>query len=362
MATNLTSSNVAGGDDALATQYNNLRKDVIQNAGDYETSAGSANAYTLSIDSAITSYAAGQVFKFNANFANTGSATLNVNTIGAKTLKKHHDVNLEAGDIESGQLVVVMYDGTNMQVLSQLGTYISTADKTTLTDGTTSDADALHTHEDLQLFQGVGGALIGKKYHHTTMPMLTGLWGGVFQRTSAGYPKLYGTHALLAPETPATQTAGLIASNSYTDDMTGADVIVEWDMKVNGSVATESGYGLGDSQSTFTDYDHAGEKGINFSVDSSGNLYAHTSGGGGGTDHTETSISGVALTNKNRFRIEFTQGTDAKFYVNGILKATVTTTLPTSAPLLFGVFRGTSGASTTGHVEYVSDVRYAIEE
>ena len=56
MATNLDSAVVAGGDDALATQYNNLRKDVLQNAGDYENAGGTGDIITLSVDAQITAY------------------------------------------------------------------------------------------------------------------------------------------------------------------------------------------------------------------------------------------------------------------------------------------------------------------
>lgn len=124
-----TSSTVAGGDDALATQYNNLRKDSIENAGDYGTTTGSANAYLLSVDAAITAYAEKQVFKFKANFANTGAATLNVNSIGAVTIKKSGDVDLAAGDIQSGDVCVVVYDGTNMQLItSGIDVFTTTGD------------------------------------------------------------------------------------------------------------------------------------------------------------------------------------------------------------------------------------------
>lgn len=122
MATNFDSVAVVAGQDATAVQYNNLRKDVIQNAGDYEDSGGAASAYTLAIDAAITAYAAGQVFKFKANHANTGAATLNVNGIGAKTIKKNRGADdLIEGDIISGQIAIVIYDGTNLQLLSPSG-------------------------------------------------------------------------------------------------------------------------------------------------------------------------------------------------------------------------------------------------
>lgn len=89
-------------------------------------SGGSANAYTLTVAPAITAYSAGQVFGFIANFANTGSATLNVSGLGAKTIKKHDGAtNLVSGDIANGQAVTVMYDGTNMVMQSPVANNVS---------------------------------------------------------------------------------------------------------------------------------------------------------------------------------------------------------------------------------------------
>ena len=135
MATNFTSTTVASGDPALASDYNEIRKDVLQNAGDYATSGGSANAYTLAIDAQISAYAAGQVFKFKANFPNTAAATLNVNGIGAKTIKKNVSVDLAAGDIQTDQIVTVIYDGTNLQLMGGGGNNGSSLDFGTGADG-----------------------------------------------------------------------------------------------------------------------------------------------------------------------------------------------------------------------------------
>lgn len=84
------------------------------------TTGGTATAYTLAADRTIASYAAGQVFCFYVNAANTGSATLNVDSVGAKTIKKHHDVNLAPGDLETDQICVVAYKATEdvFQLLS----------------------------------------------------------------------------------------------------------------------------------------------------------------------------------------------------------------------------------------------------
>lgn len=87
------------------------------------TSTGAGNAYAVAspAGNTITAYAAGNIFCFKADKTNTASATLNVDGLGAKTLKKYGDTNLAANDIETGDLVFCQYDGTNFQVLSALG-------------------------------------------------------------------------------------------------------------------------------------------------------------------------------------------------------------------------------------------------
>jgi hypothetical protein len=81
---------------------------------------GSGNAYVLAAARTIASYAQGQVFMFEANHANTGASTLNVDSVGAKAIVKHNDTALAAGDLEAGQIVFVAYEATadNFQMLS----------------------------------------------------------------------------------------------------------------------------------------------------------------------------------------------------------------------------------------------------
>ncbi len=78
-------------------------------------STGSANAYAIGYASAPAAYVNGQQFAFIASFANTGSATANINALGAKTIQKQivsGMANLAAGDIQSGQHVVLEYDSS----------------------------------------------------------------------------------------------------------------------------------------------------------------------------------------------------------------------------------------------------------
>jgi hypothetical protein len=87
----------------------------------YVVSSGSANAYVVATP-ALAAYAAGNIVRFKANFTNTGAATINVNSLGAKSIKKLDGATaLAANDIISGQIVEVEYDGTNFQMLSPPG-------------------------------------------------------------------------------------------------------------------------------------------------------------------------------------------------------------------------------------------------
>ncbi len=81
-------------------------------------------------DQTLSTYYDGLEIVFDANFTNTGSATLNVDAVAAATIKKHHDQDLEAGDIEAGQKVAVIYDGTNWQLMSPLGNASASTDLT----------------------------------------------------------------------------------------------------------------------------------------------------------------------------------------------------------------------------------------
>lgn len=86
--------------------------------------AGSNDTYACSPTPALGSYITGQVVYFKAATANTGAATVNFNALGAKTIKKVAGgitTDLATNDIRAGQWVAVVYDGTNMQMLSASG-------------------------------------------------------------------------------------------------------------------------------------------------------------------------------------------------------------------------------------------------
>jgi hypothetical protein len=116
----LTAEQLKDIQDSLATA---AQISQIQNqSAIYGSDTGSVNAYAMTLSPAPTAYQAGQCFAFKAANTNTGSATINVNGLGTKTLYKlWGSTTLWAWDILSGQIVNIEYDGTNFQVTSPLG-------------------------------------------------------------------------------------------------------------------------------------------------------------------------------------------------------------------------------------------------
>lgn len=84
----------------------------------YGSVGGTGDAITLTLSPSPSAYAAGQKFTFVASAANTGAATINVNSLGAKAIKRNVSTALNAGDIPNGGVVILEYDGTNFQLLN----------------------------------------------------------------------------------------------------------------------------------------------------------------------------------------------------------------------------------------------------
>jgi hypothetical protein len=65
-----------------------------------------------------TAYAYGRMYVFKAPHTNTGPATLNINLLGSRPITRAGAVALVAGDIVVEQMVIVVFDGTNFQMLN----------------------------------------------------------------------------------------------------------------------------------------------------------------------------------------------------------------------------------------------------
>lgn len=99
-----------------------------QGSETYAVDAVGSDAYAITLVPPITAYQDGMVLRFKAGTTNTGASTLNVNSIGAKTIKKLYNVTLSDGDITAGQQIVVTYDASNdcFQLQSPISTSYNT--------------------------------------------------------------------------------------------------------------------------------------------------------------------------------------------------------------------------------------------
>lgn len=79
----------------------------------YKATGGSANTYTAALSPAISSYAEGFAIAVKIHATNTGASTLNVNSRGAKTIKKTDGSDVEAGDLLKDSVYTLRYNGTN---------------------------------------------------------------------------------------------------------------------------------------------------------------------------------------------------------------------------------------------------------
>ena len=82
-----------------------------------KATTGSANAYVLTTTLSLAAYVTGQSFLIIPNFTNSGAATINVDTLGAKNIKKNGATALVSGDLVSGTIYRIAYDGTQFQVV-----------------------------------------------------------------------------------------------------------------------------------------------------------------------------------------------------------------------------------------------------
>ena len=85
----------------------------------YAASAAGSDTYAVTLSPVPAAYVTGMAVRFKADVRNTGACTLNVNGLGAVTIKKDTNQDLSDNDIKASQIIEVVYDGANFQLVSQ---------------------------------------------------------------------------------------------------------------------------------------------------------------------------------------------------------------------------------------------------
>jgi hypothetical protein len=161
---------VTNGDGVSGNPTLTLVEGVINLSGRYGADAGSNDTYVASMTRADASYITGGYYALKANTVNTGAATVNYNSLGAKTIKKWESgskVDLDDGDICANQVVIFLYDGTDMVLQSTLcnpatgsGTPGGSTTQVQYNDGGVFGGDAGMTYDDANNILTVTGGVV----------------------------------------------------------------------------------------------------------------------------------------------------------------------------------------------------------
>ena len=92
--------------------------DTIHANESYCASSNGTTAYTCSMpDKALTAYTAGQVFLLNVDTTCATSCSLNIDSLGLKSITKKDGLTAPGGALVAGQAQFVWYDGTVIRLM-----------------------------------------------------------------------------------------------------------------------------------------------------------------------------------------------------------------------------------------------------
>jgi hypothetical protein len=109
----------------------NLKTALLNNLGGFPgaiqrtgVDGGIANAYTMAMTPALPSYGLRMTLIFSPTVANTGAATLKVDSLTAVPLRSVDGVDLVAGDLVVGVVYAAFYNGTEFRLIGPTKKYI----------------------------------------------------------------------------------------------------------------------------------------------------------------------------------------------------------------------------------------------
>lgn len=193
------------------------------NTFDWLTSVAGTDTITASAAIGLAAYAAGQTFRFVAAGANTTtSVTLNLNSLGAKAVTKNGSTALAVGDIPSGCVVEVVYDGTRFQLVGVAVNYATTAGTATSATSATSATTATTA---TNIASGAAGSVPYQSGAGTTAMLAAGTNGQILT-LAAGVPAWTNNTSIGTGQSWSDVKASRAMGFTYTNN-TGRTIHVE---------------------------------------------------------------------------------------------------------------------------------------
>lgn len=206
--------------------------------------SSSATTYTCATGLSLSSLSAGMCFDFYAiNQNNSGSSTLNIDSIGAKTLKKWQGTNLASGDLTASSSQKVCYDGTNLEV-STIGNAPSggSSAESSITAPTASNTIAETAAGDWIARNGVETANLTAPWsfsdanstnNNTDLGLLVGVSGSSTGGIAALFYDVSGTGDIAR-----FYSGGSVSSNAYTAGTLEAEINTSGQLALQGGSCT----------------------------------------------------------------------------------------------------------------------------
>jgi hypothetical protein len=283
----------------------------------YGASSGGTDTYAVTLVPAPAALFNGMMLNIKADVANTGAATLNVNSLGALSIVTGISTALSTGDIVANQIFTVVYNstGTVWQLVNTPGS---------LSGG--SDAHALHWHDEL--YNTEDALESGSYFRGGLNDSLTATQNGtgtVTRRLNATrlFVTAAGDDAMLSTSTPTFDFSTVGDDADFGNDYSYAGAF-----SAKFTATTEQDFFFGFVAATLLEAPVNATlttRHVAFMIED-GTIYASVADG---TTQSRTDVSsGITLTDFNEFRFEFTGNGSALFYINGTLVATKATNTP----------------------------------
>ena len=139
---------------AFAQEFTSAQRQMLQalapTGAIYCSDAGVSDTYVCTVTTAPDSYTTGLTVIFKPNTSNTGAATLNINSLGAKNIVTSANGTPADNDLIAGRFYALVYDGTSLRILEAN------------LSGTVSDAQVPDTITASNYLPLAGGTLTGQ--------------------------------------------------------------------------------------------------------------------------------------------------------------------------------------------------------
>jgi hypothetical protein len=140
--------------------------------------SGAANTITVSVDALVVAYVTGLPISVKVANPNTAATTINVNGIGNANVTRGSGTPLFANDVQGGYIALLVYDGTEFQLLNPLAGLGSGGG--TSNDITGPDSPYWLTVKSATVSAQPGAPTLGDTY--LIPPGATGAWSGLSGR------------------------------------------------------------------------------------------------------------------------------------------------------------------------------------